>query len=92
LGSETLIGSPAAAIGAIATHFELALDAGAIAEGPLFRRHSKTGEAYDAAQRADELRAAAATHREEIEMVVAWTGKVAEAQGIALELPSRSLL
>jgi len=88
IDSEALIGAPAASLRAIAGHFGLALDADAIATGPVFTRHSKTGVPFDAARRAAELATAAEAHREEIALVNDWARKVAEGLGIRWELPS----
>ncbi|THD36581.1 MAG: hypothetical protein E7773_06090 [Sphingomonas sp.] len=86
IGSEALLERPSAALTAIAAHFGLALDVPAIVEGPLFQRHAKSGQPFDANRRADELRDAAATHRDEIDMVVQWARSVADTQRIAWEL------
>lgn len=88
IDSEALIGDATASLDAIATHFGLALDAGAIAAGPVFTHHSKTGKRYDAARRAAELEAAATAHREEIALVVDWARKVAEGLNIRWDLPA----
>lgn len=85
--SETLITRPAQTIAAIADHFDLPLDATAIAADPLFGRHSKNGKPFDAGRRAQELRDAAALHGEEIERVVDWARKVADFQRIGWALP-----
>jgi hypothetical protein len=74
---------------AIAGHFRLGFTARqieAIVGGPIFRSHAKSGERFDIRQREDELREAQGNHGDEISMVVAWSGKVAEAAGSSLEL------
>ena len=74
-------------LGAVASHFRLNLDVEArMAEG-IFDRHSKTGEPFNAQQRVERVAARLRTHGGEIEPVVEWTRKVAEATGIAWDLP-----
>lgn len=87
IDSEALIGDPAGALRAITGHFGLQLDAEAVAAGPVFARHSKTGAPFDAAQRAAEIEMAADAHREEIALVVDWARKVADGLGIRWDLP-----
>jgi hypothetical protein len=90
--SERLIADPAAALTAIAAHFNIGLDVEALVAGPRLRTHAKTGEPYDASRRLRDLQAAEAAHRSEIGMVAAWAGQVAQAMGLALELPGESAL
>ncbi|WP_375402709.1 hypothetical protein [uncultured Sphingomonas sp.] len=94
LSSVDLLTNPARALGAAALHYGLALDrtaAAAIAAGPIFTRHAKTGGAFDAAARDVLHRAASDAHREEIQLVERWAVTVAERAGIALRL-ARPLL
>lgn len=90
--SERLIADPAATLPAIAAHFGIRLDVAALVAGPRLRTHAKSGEPYDAGRRLRDLEAAAAAHRSEIGMVAAWAGQVAQAMGLALELPGESAL
>ena len=81
INSETLLATPAKAIGAVAAHFRLALVGGQIREivgGPAFTRNSKDGSVYSAAARTVDNRAAEALHRDEIEKVVVWAQSVAK--------------
>lgn len=89
--SEAVIARPEATLAAIAAHFGLDLDAAAVAADPALTRHSKTGEAFDADRRSEELRAAADAHRAEIESVSAWARQVADVQRIAWTLPNQLL-
>jgi hypothetical protein len=91
LDSRALLADPARSVAALAAHFDLAIDRqeiAAIAAGPVFTRHAKSGEAFGAAQREAVYAGALDHHRDEIEKVVAWTQAVAEANGIALKLPN----
>lgn len=88
LDSETLINRPVEAMAALAAHFDIALDAAAVAGGPAFTRHSKHGTMYDAADRRTEYERGIELHREEVEMVARWARSVADHAGISLVLPS----
>lgn len=85
---EAMITQPAVTVAAIARHFGCDLDTSTILGAPGYTRHSKTGYAFDPERRAMELSAAAAANREEIDMVVDWTRKVADANRIAWTLPA----
>lgn len=90
LDSERLMAAPAAALGALAEHLGLALDAAAIGEivaGPAFTRNSKTGAAFSAADRAAERSAGLAAHADEVGKVSVWAQQVAEGAAIPLRLP-----
>lgn len=94
LSSAALMADPARALAAATRHYGLALDdaaTSAIAMGPIFTRHAKSGQAFDAAARDAVHRAAADAHREEIELVERWAIAVAEQAGVALDL-ARPLL
>lgn len=70
-------------------HLGLALDARAIASGPVFNQHSKQlGRDFDAGERARENAAVDAAHGAEIAMVVEWAGIVARQTGVPLALGS----
>jgi hypothetical protein len=88
LSSEALMDKPRETIGHLAEHFGLDVDAAAVASGPAFSRHSKTGDDYGAAERRREREMGLGLHRREIEMVVGWTQVVAEHARINLTLPS----
>lgn len=89
LDSEKLLNSQEASIDAIGKFLSLDYDAKRVVANPLLRRHSKTGEDFDSQQRARELDEAFSIHGEEIDLVTQWIVKVAEAQGIVLDLPNR---
>lgn len=91
LDSETLLARPAEALVALAGHFALPLGreaARAIAAGPAFTRHAKTGERFEAGARAARHETAMAAHAEELEKVGAWAGAVASHAGVPLHLPA----
>jgi hypothetical protein len=95
LDSETLLADPRAAMAALASHFGLPLDAGALDEivaGPAFTSHSKFGTHFDADARADEYRQATAVHADEIEKVAVWAEAVAETAGISMKLDQALLV
>ena len=88
LDVDRLTSDPAGTIGAVAAHFGLAPGAdriAAVASGPAFSRHSKSGEAYSADVRAGDYAAARAAHGEEIGQVLAWAEAVAANAGIAMQ-------
>ena len=87
LNSDLITAQPAAVMDALGDLFGIVIDADAVVAGPAFTRHSKHGTAFDAAARERE-REAEAAYNDEIEKVVIWTGRVAEAQGIPLTLPN----
>lgn len=91
LDSEVLMADPAAALAALAalgTLFEVALDVKSIVSGPAFTRHSKFGTAFGGAARADEARVAADLYADEIDKVAIWGGAVAASAGLSLTLPA----
>lgn len=94
LDSATLMARPGEAMAAMARLFGVAADdatIGAVVAGPAFTRHSKSGDAFGAADRADEHRIAATTHADEIAKVVAWTEAVARAADVAMTPPAALL-
>ena len=94
LDADRMTAEPARAIAAAIAHYGLAADPAAVAEivaGPAFSRHSKSGAAYTAQQRATEYAQARAAYGEEIDMVVVWAERVAETFGIALTAPNALL-
>lgn len=91
LDADRMTQDPAAALAAVAGHFGLGLGSGAIAEivaGPIFGQHSKSGQAFTAADRSAQYAAARAAHGEEIGMVLEWSRQVADAAGLALDPPN----
>lgn len=92
LDSELLTSRPGKAIAGIGEHFALDIDAAAVAAGPAFRRHSKSGDDYGAADRQRERETGLDLHRREIEMVIEWSRRLAEHAGIEMALPSPILV
>lgn len=88
LDSESLLTKPRDAMAALSGLFGLDLDAGAIASGPAFSRHSKWGDDYHAADRQREREAGLDLHAREIEIVLKWARKVAEHAGVELAPPA----
>lgn len=90
LDADRMTAAPATAIAAAAGHFGLHLAPAtirAIADGPAFNRHSKSGKPYNPQQRSAEYAAAHAAHAEEIDLVLSWAHAVAENAGISLAGP-----
>ena len=90
LDSETLTRDPAGVIAAATQFYGLtaaAQDLAAMAEGPAFARHSKSGEAFDSKRRTADYAAARAAHGDEIDKVVIWAQAVATAAGVPLDSP-----
>ncbi|MEQ1687347.1 MAG: hypothetical protein ABL874_02110 [Sphingopyxis sp.] len=90
MDSEMLLTDPKAALAAIAGHFSLATSAGviaAMADAPAFRRHSKSGESFDADARRAERTAAETAHGDELAKVHEWALVVAERAGVSIPLP-----
>ena len=88
LDSELLLKAPREAIAALAELFGLDVDAAAIAAGPAFSRHSKSGDDYGAADRQRERETGLDLHAREIEIVLKWAQKLAKHAGIAMRPPS----
>lgn len=91
LDSETLLAHPAAVLAALDAHFGLNLGRAttdAIATGPAFTRHAKSGAAFDARARTAVHDAARAAHADELAKVAHWAGAVAAHAGIPLSLPA----
>ncbi len=87
LDADRMTARPAEAIAAVAAHYGLALDAAAVAAGPAFARHSKSGAAFTPADRTREYAQARAAYANEIDIVLAWADKLAAQAGIAMEPP-----
>lgn len=91
LDADRMTADPAAALAAVGEHYGFGLDADAVAEiaaGPTFSRHSKSGAAFTAADRRTQYAAVRAAYGEEIDAVMAWSVKLAEAAGINFEGPA----
>jgi hypothetical protein len=87
LDSETIMARPLDTVGALATHFDVSLDAPevhAVVEGPAFKTHSKSGTDFGAQARQAEYDEAAKVHGEEIEKVSLWAQAVADNAGVNL--------
>jgi len=87
IDSEHLLGRPCESVTAIAGHFRTSLDVPARLASGVLAQHAKTGEPYDARKRANALRQTLRVHGTEINAVVDWARKVADAIGIAWDLP-----
>ena len=88
LDADRLADRPAAALAAVAGHYALDFDAAAVAAGPAFTRHSKSGESYGSEARRADYAAARGAYGEEIAKVMVWAAAVADSAGIALEAPN----
>ena len=87
LDSASLHADPEATLQAVATHFGLPLGHQAVCDivaGPVFSRHSKSGQLFTAETRAQDYAVVRSAHRDEIEKVVIWAGAVAKSAGISL--------
>ena len=94
LDADRMTGRPAEAMAAAIAHYGLIADAAAVAEivaGPAFSKHSKSGAAFTAQQRATEYAQARAAYGEEIDMVVVWAERVAATFGFAMAAPNALL-
>jgi hypothetical protein len=89
IDSETLLAHRADALFRLGDLLGLPLDRDrsiAIADGPVFARHSKSATPYDAGDRKREQRDLDARRLDEIDKVAAWTEAVAKGIGIPLHL------
>lgn len=89
IDSETLLAEPHKAITNLSRLYQLDLDERQISDivdGPAFNSHSKHGTEFDRDGRNEERLSAETLHADEIEKVAFWTGKVAEAVGIDIDL------
>jgi hypothetical protein len=85
--SEQLVEDPRTALAAISRHLRLNLDVDERVASGIFDRHAKTGEPFNARRRTERIAETLRVHGQEIGPVVNWTRKVAEATGIAWDLP-----
>lgn len=91
LDSETLLARPRDTMEALSNLFGVALgrdEIAAIAAGPAFTQHSKTGGQFGSTARLDEYAEAFAQHGEEIEKVGQWAAVVAKNVGLSMDLPA----
>lgn len=89
LVSEDLLAQPHVTVASLADHFDLGTNhdqIAAMANGPAFNRHSKTGGAFGMADRVEERQAALTAHQDEIEKVTIWAEAVAKNAGLSLTL------
>jgi len=91
LDADRLTENPEAALAAVARHYGLTLDSAAVAAGPAFTRHSKSGAAYGMEARRIDYTAAREAYGDEIAKVMVWAKVVADNAGITLEAPNALL-
>lgn len=87
LDADLMLADPAEAIARAAEHYGLAMrreQAEALAGGPAFTRHSKSGGAYTPEKRAADYARVREAHGDEIGMVAEWARAVAGTAGIPL--------
>lgn len=92
LDSAMLMADPSAALESLAALTQRAIDPvtlAALAHGPAFTTHSKSGAAFDSRDRAVELQRGDTLHADEIEKVAIWAEAVAATNAIALTAPAR---
>ena len=94
LDSELLMADPAKVLEQLTRHF--GLDASpeavaAMANGPAFSRHSKSGGQFSAADRLQERADGLSAHADEVGKVMLWARELAIRNGIPLGLPARLL-
>jgi hypothetical protein len=90
LDSEVLLASPNEALTALDALFEVddSSEGRAAVIARVFSRNSKTGDVFDASNRQADQAASRTAYNDEIEKVVIWAEKVAEAAGVPLTLPA----
>ncbi|WP_010186258.1 hypothetical protein [Sphingomonas sp. PAMC 26605] len=91
LDSATLMADPSAALTRLATltrHPLAAETLDAIAQGPAFTTHSKSGAAFTPDDRAAELARGDTLHADEIEKVAIWAESIAALRAIAMAPPA----
>lgn len=90
LNSVELMKAPDVAMRKLLDHYGLAMDDTALRElvnGPVFTKHSKNDEAFDAEAREAERQAGEALHADEIEKVAIWAKTMAKNANVSFELP-----
>ncbi len=88
--SEKMLAKPAEALAALDELFDISdsVEGRAAVIGRVFSRNAKTGAAFDATDRQADQASSRAFYNEEIEKVVIWAEKVAEAAGVSMTLPA----
>ncbi|TNE62245.1 MAG: hypothetical protein EP335_13180 [Alphaproteobacteria bacterium] len=89
LNSEHLLAAPKATMAALAGFFGVPLEDAALdalVAGPVFSRHSKFGQDYEADTRKAEQADGAVLHADEIDKVMTWAEAVAKNAGIPMQL------
>jgi len=85
--ADDLLSNPYATVTAVNRHFGLTVPdetVRAMIDGPLFRKHSKSGANYSAEQRDADYRRVREVVGPEIDMVTEWAGAVASQAGFSL--------
>lgn len=91
LNSVELMKNPELAMRNLNSHFGVGMDEEAlqaVVHGPVFTKHSKLDEEFDAGAREAERLAGETQHADEIEKVYVWAEAVAKNAGIAFTLPA----
>jgi hypothetical protein len=88
IDSEMLMARPAESLNALASMFDIELDAERVTAGPAFRTHSKDRGEYSPEQRNEERERGATVYAREISMVTDWTRQLAQHAHIPMILPS----
>ena len=88
LDANQLTNAPVAALEAVGRHYGLMLDSAAVAAGPAFTRHSKSGADYGSEARRADYADAREAYGDEIAKVMVWANAVADSAGMALEAPN----
>ena len=91
LDADAMLADPGRALTAIARHYGLVMDGtmiAAIANGPAFAQHSKSGATYSPEARAADYAKVRDAHGEEIGMVMVWAEAVANGAGVRLDAPN----
>ncbi len=90
LDSSVLIAKPDTVMQALFNHYGMDVNdaqRSALVTGPVFKRHSKLDEDFDASARAAEKKIGEDLHAEEIEKVYGWAQEVANSAELPLILP-----
>jgi hypothetical protein len=86
--SDVFLKDPRATTAAMAALFGLAEDAqtlDAVASGPAFTTHSKSGTTFGRSERAGEYAAATSLHKDEIAKVIGWIVAIADQAGVSFD-------
>ena len=85
--SDQLLDEPDAALHAISAHFGIELDVPQRLHSGIFNRHAKNGRPFDNRERKKRLAETMEIYANEIEPIIAWAKKVADANRLDLSLP-----